>query len=200
MHRSLKSCSFLPLFLRTWSYFGNSFRIPRIFQNFCIQRENMLLSDVYKKSRINAWRNVFRELNVGLESRIICRRGFRGTRWGGGYSIVRKTCLRCFGREGYILLPPVNPRLICYWKSPRLVNQSNILIRYSLSTDTTTTDQSDLELRISALQEQLKQRKLEAERLRKEEKKLRKEKLRTKEHSLIKQLEVSFALFTWKFL
>lgn len=84
MHRSLKSCSFLPLFLRTWSYFGNSFRIPRIFQNFCIQRENMLLSDVYKKSRINAWRNVFRELNVGLESRIICRRGFRGTRWGGG--------------------------------------------------------------------------------------------------------------------
>ncbi len=58
-------------------------------------------------------------------------------------------------------------------------------------TDTTTTDQSDVELRISALQEQLRQRKMEAERLRKEEKQLRKEKLRSKEQSLLKQLEVS---------
>lgn len=58
----------------------------------------------------------------------------------------------------------------------------------------TTTDQSDVELRISALQEQLRQRKMEAERLRREEKQLRKEKLRAKEQSLLKQLEVSFSV------
>ncbi|XP_065210076.1 centrosome-associated protein 350-like [Planococcus citri] len=70
------------------------------------------------------------------------------------------------------------------------------LRRFSSSSDVTltslndtTTDQSDVELRISALREQLRQRKLEAERLRREEKQLRKEKLRAKEQSLIKQLE-----------
>lgn len=41
------------------------------------------------------------------------------------------------------------------------------------------------------MQEQLRQRKAEAERLRREEKQLRKEKLRAKEQSLLKQLEVS---------
>lgn len=56
--------------------------------------------------------------------------------------------------------------------------------------DTTTTDQSDAEFRIVALEEQLRQRKLEADRLRRKEKHLRKEKLRSKEQSLLKQLEV----------
>lgn len=81
--------------------------------------------------------------------------------------------------------------LICFWHK----KWSPVSHKYFCVSDTTTTDQSDIELRISALQEQLRQRKLEAEKLRREEKQLRKEKLRSKEQSLLKQLEVKRHLF-----
>lgn len=55
-----------------------------------------------------------------------------------------------------------------------------------------TSEQSDVEMRIAALREQLKQRKQEAERLQKEQKRARREKLKSKELSLINQIQVYF--------
>lgn len=54
----------------------------------------------------------------------------------------------------------------------------------------TASDQSDAETQIRALREELKRRKIEAERLKKEQKKRHKERLRAQEASLKKQIEV----------
>ena len=61
----------------------------------------------------------------------------------------------------------------------------------------TTSDQSDVEGRIRTLTEELKRRKLEAERLKKEQKKKQKEKLRAHEDSLKKQIEVGWLIVAW---
>ncbi|KAL0280288.1 UNVERIFIED_CONTAM: hypothetical protein PYX00_001629 [Menopon gallinae] len=53
----------------------------------------------------------------------------------------------------------------------------------------TASEQSDVEIRIAALHEQLRKRKLEAERLRREQKKAHRERLKAKEQSLLKQIE-----------
>lgn len=53
-------------------------------------------------------------------------------------------------------------------------------------------DQSDVEGRIHALAEQLRSRKMEADRLKREQKKKHKEHLEAREDSLRKQIEVSF--------
>lgn len=55
-----------------------------------------------------------------------------------------------------------------------------------------TSEQSDVEVRIAALREQLKQRKQEAEKLQREQKRARRENLKTQEISLIKQIQVYF--------
>ena len=54
----------------------------------------------------------------------------------------------------------------------------------------TASDQSDIEVRIHALSEELKRRKIEAEKLKREQKKKNRERLKEKELSLQKQLEV----------
>ncbi|KAF4517765.1 hypothetical protein B566_EDAN002970 [Ephemera danica] len=53
----------------------------------------------------------------------------------------------------------------------------------------TASEQSDVESRICALQEQLRRRKLEADRLRREQKRCHRERLRAKEQSLLKQIQ-----------
>lgn len=53
----------------------------------------------------------------------------------------------------------------------------------------TASEQSDVEIRIAALHEQLRRRKLEAERLRREQRKAHRERLKAKEQSLLKQIE-----------
>ncbi|XP_075230265.1 uncharacterized protein LOC142329480 [Lycorma delicatula] len=58
-----------------------------------------------------------------------------------------------------------------------------------LSQNETFSEQSDLEVRLSALHEQLRQRKLEAEKLRKEQKRAQRERLKAKEQSLLKQIQ-----------
>lgn len=63
----------------------------------------------------------------------------------------------------------------------------------------TASDQSDIEVRIHALSEELKRRKAEAEKLKKEQKKKNRERLKEKELSLQKQLEVCVHLYL-KFL
>ena len=55
----------------------------------------------------------------------------------------------------------------------------------------TCSDQSDVEGRILALQEELRRRKMEAERLRREQRRKHRDKLRQQEQSLRKQIEVS---------
>lgn len=57
----------------------------------------------------------------------------------------------------------------------------------------TLSEQSETEVRVSALHEQLKQRKLEAERLQREHKRAQRERLKMKEQALIKQIQVSTA-------
>lgn len=54
----------------------------------------------------------------------------------------------------------------------------------------TMSEQSDMEVRISVLKEQLRQRKLEAEKLRREQTRAQREKLKAKEQSLLKQIQV----------
>nr|CAD7438352.1 unnamed protein product [Timema bartmani] len=50
-------------------------------------------------------------------------------------------------------------------------------------------EQSDIEGRVAALREQLRRRKMEADKLQKEQKRLKREKLKAKEQSLLKQIE-----------
>lgn len=60
----------------------------------------------------------------------------------------------------------------------------------------TLSEQSDMEVRVSALQQQLKMRKAELEKLRKEFNKSQIERLRAKEQSLINQIQVCVYIFS----
>lgn len=62
-------------------------------------------------------------------------------------------------------------------------------INFFFSFSETASEQSDLESRIAALHEELKKRKLEAERLRREQKKAQRERLKVKEQSLLMQIQ-----------
>nr|CAD7257628.1 unnamed protein product [Timema shepardi] len=57
------------------------------------------------------------------------------------------------------------------------------------SQNDTASEQSDIEGRVAALREQLRRRKMKAEKLQKEQKRLKREKLKAKEQSLLKQIE-----------
>ena len=52
-------------------------------------------------------------------------------------------------------------------------------------------DQSDIEGRVKALESELRKRKMEADKLRRQQKRMQREKLKAQEASLKKQLEVS---------
>ncbi|KAK6628918.1 hypothetical protein RUM43_002735 [Polyplax serrata] len=79
----------------------------------------------------------------------------------------------------------LSPRI----QSPRRRNSSGSDDSINLSHTETASEQSDLESRIAALHEQLRKRKLEAERLRREQKKAQRERLKVKEQSLLKQIQ-----------
>ncbi|XP_043226325.1 centrosome-associated protein 350-like [Amphibalanus amphitrite] len=88
---------------------------------------------------------------------------------------------------------PLSPRLsgpaAAAVKAARRRHSSGSDDSVSFSQNDTCSDQSDVEGRIFALQEELKRRKVEAERLRREQRRKHREKLRQQEQSLRKQLE-----------
>ncbi|XP_059470361.1 centrosome-associated protein 350-like isoform X2 [Neocloeon triangulifer] len=81
---------------------------------------------------------------------------------------------------------PLSPRLHNRQKRRHSSGSDESIV---LSQNETASEQSDVESRICALQEQLRRRKMEAERLRKEQKRCHRERLRAKEQSLLKQIQ-----------
>ncbi|CAB3364045.1 Hypothetical predicted protein [Cloeon dipterum] len=82
---------------------------------------------------------------------------------------------------------PLSPRLHHNRQKRRHSSGSDESI--VLSQNETASEQSDVESRICALHEQLRRRKMEAEKLRKEQKRCHRERLRAKEQSLLKQIQ-----------
>ncbi|XP_014261542.1 uncharacterized protein LOC106673789 isoform X2 [Cimex lectularius] len=83
-----------------------------------------------------------------------------------------------------ILKSPLSPRVTILKRRYSTGSDESI----TLSQNDTLSEQSDMEIRVSALQHQLKQRKNELEKLRKEYHKSQRERLRAKEQSLISQI------------
>ncbi|RZF47084.1 hypothetical protein LSTR_LSTR004484 [Laodelphax striatellus] len=81
---------------------------------------------------------------------------------------------------------PLSPRLQgCTRKRYSSGSEDSI----TFSQNETFSEQSDIEIRLSALHEQLRQRKMEADRLRREQKRAQRERLKCKEQALLKQIQ-----------
>ncbi|KAK9499709.1 hypothetical protein O3M35_002704 [Rhynocoris fuscipes] len=81
---------------------------------------------------------------------------------------------------------PLSPRVTILKRRHSSGSDESILF----SQNETLSDQSDMEVRVSALQQQLKMRKVELEKLRKEYNKSQRERLKAKEQALINQIHV----------